>query len=95
MPKVLTPTKRQEIALLAAIERGKLATGLPRDQHVAARLGLHQSTYSVMKKAGFRTMRLFTLRKMAQVAQARQRAHMVQARQRAHGVQARQRATTA
>lgn len=69
MPKVLTPTKRQEIALLAAIERGKLAAGLPRDQDVAARIGLHQSTYSVMKKAGFRTMRLSTLRKMAQVLQ--------------------------
>lgn len=69
MPKILTPAKRQEIALLAAIERGKLAAGLPRDQDVAARIGLHQSTYSVMKKAGFRTMRLSTLRKMAQVLQ--------------------------
>lgn len=69
MPKVLTPTKRQEIALLAAIERGKLAAGLPRDQDVAARIWLHQSTYSRMKKDGFRTMRLSTLRKMAQVLQ--------------------------
>lgn len=69
MPKVLTPTKRQEIALLAAIERGKLAAGLPRDQDVSARIGLHQSTYSRMKKDGFQTMRLFTLREMAQVLQ--------------------------
>lgn len=69
MPKVLTPAKRQEIALSAAIERGKLTTGLHRDQDVAAKIGLHQSTYSNMKKDGFRTMRLFTLRKMAQVLQ--------------------------
>lgn len=69
MPKVLTPTKRQEIALFAAIERGKLTTGLHRDQDVAAKIGLHQSTYSIMKKDGFRTMRLSTLRKMAQVLQ--------------------------
>lgn len=69
MPKVLTPTKRQEIALSAAIERGKLTTGLHRDQDVAAKIELHQSTYSIMKKDGFRTMRLSTLRKMAQVLQ--------------------------
>lgn len=69
MPKVLTPTKRQGIALLAAIERGKLTAGLHRDQDVAAKIGLHQSTYSIMKKDGFRTMRLSTLRKMAQVLQ--------------------------
>lgn len=69
MPKVLTPGKRQELALFAALERGKLATGLPHDQDVAAKIGLHQSTYSIMKKDGFRTMRLSTLRKMAQVLQ--------------------------
>ena len=69
MPKVLTPAERQKIALLAAIERGKLATGLPHDQDVAAKIGLHQSRYSILKKNGFNSMYFSTFRKMAQVLQ--------------------------
>ena len=69
MPKVLTPAKRQKIALLAAIERGKLATGLPYDKDVAAKIGLHQSRYSALKKNGFNSMYFADFRNMAQVLQ--------------------------
>ena len=69
MPKVLTPAKRQKIALLAAIERGKLTTGLSRDQDVAAKIGLHQSRYSLLKKNGFNSMYFADFRNMVQVLQ--------------------------
>lgn len=69
MPKVLTPAKRQELALLAAIERGKLTTGLRSDQDVAAKIGLHQSRYSLLKNNGFKRLYFSTFCKMVQVLQ--------------------------